>query len=230
GEVDFYLEAAANPKAVVSGPDEAPSMIALRESREPAFIFRQAELRIQDQSARKLALDFTTLLELALALREGDRSGQITEALEKFAQNNDPAVLAAAMSRPSTSTHRISAVGHAHIDTAWLWPLREARRKCARSFSTVLALMDEYADYRFACSQPAQYAWMKESYPDVFRGIADRVASGAWEPVGAMWVEADCNLPSGEALVRQLVYGKRFFIREFGYEVKELWLPDVFGY
>jgi alpha-mannosidase len=230
GEVDFYLEAAANPKAVVSGPDKAPSMIALRVSPEPAFIFRQAELRIQDQSARKLALDFNTLLELSLALPGGDRRAQITEALEKFAQTNDPAVLAAAMSRPSASTHQISAVGHAHIDTAWLWPLREARRKCARTFSTALALMDEYPDYRFACSQPAQYAWMKESYPEIFEGIRKKVAAGQWEPVGSMWVEADCNLPSGEALARQFLHGKRFFMKEFGYETKELWLPDVFGY
>ncbi len=230
GEVDFYLEAAANPKAVVSGPDKAPSMIALRESPDPAFIFHQAELRIQDQSARKLALDFKMLLELALAVPDGDRRTQITEALEKFARNNDPAVLAAAMSQPSQSTHQISAVGHAHIDTAWLWPLREARRKCARTFSTALALMDEYPDYRFACSQPAQYQWMKESYPEIFEGIAKKVAAGQWEPVGSMWVEADCNLPSGEALARQFLHGKRFFMKEFGYETKELWLPDVFGY
>src|SRR5712692_10557882 len=230
GEVDFYLEAAANPKAVVSGPDKAPSMIALRESPDPAFIFHQAELRIQDQSARKLALDFKMLLELALAVPDGDRRTQITEALEKFARNNDPAVLAAAMSQPSQSTHQISAVGHAHIDTAWLWPLREARRKCARTFSTALALMDEYPDYRFACSQPAQYQWMKEPYPEIFEGIAKKVAAGQWEPVGSMWVEADCNLPSGEALARQFLHGKRFFMKEFGYETKELWLPDVFGY
>src|SRR3979490_3138175 len=134
------------------------------------------------------------------------------------------------MSRPSTSSHLITAVGPAHIDPAWLWPLREARRKCARSFSTALALMDEYPDYRFACSQPAQYAWIKESYPEIFSVIKERSPAGRWEPVGSMWVEADCNLPSGEALVRQLLHGKRFFMEEFGYETKVLWLPDVFGY
>jgi alpha-mannosidase len=134
------------------------------------------------------------------------------------------------ISKPSTAIHHINAVGHAHIDTAWLWPLREARRKCARSFSTQLALMDEYPDYRFACSQPAQYEWMRQSYPSIYERIRQKVATGQWEPVGAMWVEADCNLPSGEALVRQLLFGKRFFMQEFGYETKELWLPDVFGY
>jgi alpha-mannosidase len=127
-------------------------------------------------------------------------------------------------------SHRITAVGHAHIDTAWEWPIREAKRKVARSWSTQLALMDTYPDYVFAASQPAQYAWMKESYPDVYSRIKKKVAAGQWEPAGAMWVEADCNLPSGEALVRQLLLGKRFFMREFGYETRILWLPDVFGY
>src|SRR5439155_662894 len=117
-----------------------------------------------------------------------------------------------------------------YLDTAWLWPVRETRRKSARTFSTALAMMDEYPDYRFACSQPAQYAWMKESYPDIFQGIREKVSAGQWEPVGSMWVEADCNLPSGEALARQFLHGKRFFMQEFGVDTRELWLPDVFGY
>jgi alpha-mannosidase len=241
-EVDLHLEAAANPAATLAGPTSAPSMIALRESPVLAFVFRQAELRIQDHVLRKIALDFKVLLELATALPESDpRSAEIIAALVRFADQIDPqhvaetAVGAAAeleevMSRPAKSSHHISAVGHAHIDTAWLWPIRETQRKCARSFSTALNLMDEHDDFRFACSQPAQYAWMKDRYPDVYRGIGEKVRSGQWEPVGAMWVEADCNLPSGEALVRQLLHGKRFFMREFGYETKDLWLPDVFGY
>jgi alpha-mannosidase len=229
-EVDFYLEAAANPTTTLSGRDAALSMIALRESPDPAFTLRAAELRLQDEHLRKLALDFKVLLELAEALPNGDRRSEILAALDGFAESRDPGRLAELMARPSTARHHINAVGHAHIDTAWLWPLREARRKCARSFSTQLALMDEYPDYRFACSQPAQYQWMKDSYPSIYEGIRQKVATGQWEPVGAMWVEADCNLPSGEALVRQLLYGKRFFINEFGYETDVLWLPDVFGY
>ena len=229
-EVDFYLEASAIPTAVVAGPAEAPSMIALRNSKDPVFVFRQAELRIQDPSARKQALDFKVLYELALALPEGDRRTEILEALNRFASSKDPEDVKGVLSRPSTASHHITAVGHAHIDTAWLWPLRETRRKCARTFSTALALMDEYPDYRFACSQPAQYAWMKESYPTIYDGIRQKVAAGQWEPVGSMWIEADCNLPSGEALVRQFVHGKRFFMGEFGVDTRDLWLPDVFGY
>ena len=187
-EVDFYLEAAANPGVTLSGAEPAASMIELRNSDVPAFTFRQAELAIQDPRQAV--------------------TGEVS----------------------LDSAHVITAVGHAHIDTAWLWPLREARRKVARSWSTQLALMDEHTDYVFAASQPAQYAWIKEAHPDLYRRIKEKVAAGQWEPVGAMWVEADCNLPSGESLVRQLLHGKRFFMRELGLETKILWLPDVFGY
>ena len=134
-EVDFYLEAAANPAATEQGAEPAPSMIALRESPQPAFVFRQAALEV-----------------------------------------NDPVV-----PEPSPldlGSHVITALGHAHIDTAWEWPLREGRRKCARSWSTQIELMDAYPDYVFACSQPAQYALIKESYPDLYERIKEKVASG----------------------------------------------------
>ena len=126
--------------------------------------------------------------------------------------------------------HRVSAVGHAHLDTAWLWPLRETVRKCARTFATAVSLMDEYPEYRFACSQAVHLAWTKEHYPDLFERIRIKVATGQFEPTGSMWVEPDCNLPGGESLVRQLVYGKRFFLDEFGIETRDAWLPDVFGF
>ena len=229
-DVDFYLEAAANPTATLSGPEPAPSMIALRESFDAAFILSEAELGIHDAAARKLALDFKVMLNLAEALPGGDRRREMIDALDRWAETGDPKFLTSLRSTPAAATHRISAVGHAHIDTAWLWPIRETRRKCARSFSTQLELMDEYPDYRFACSQPQQYLWMKEGYPSIYEGIRQKVAAGQWEPVGGMWVEPDCNLPSGESLARQLLHGKRFFIREFGYEPKDVWLPDVFGY
>jgi alpha-mannosidase len=230
-DVDFHLEASAMPTAVVTGPGDAPSMVELRTAPEPAFVFGQAELRIQDRDARRVAFDFQALYELALQLPEGSaRRAEITDALERFARSQDAGELTRALAMPSRSEHEITAVGHAHIDTAWLWPYRETRRKCARTFSTALALMAEYPDFRFACSQAAQYQWMKETYPHIFEGIRARVAAGQWEPVGSMWVEADCNLPSGEALARQFLHGKRFWQREFGVETRELWLPDVFGY
>ncbi|MBN2308173.1 MAG: alpha-mannosidase [Candidatus Hydrogenedentes bacterium] len=124
----------------------------------------------------------------------------------------------------------LAIMGQSHIDTAWLWPLRETHRKCGRTFSTVLALLDRYPDFTFMCSQAVQYEWVKKDYPALYRRIKRLVKEGRWEPVGAMWVESDCNVPSGEALVRQLLYGNRFFRKEFGIHSRTVWLPDSFGY
>lgn len=121
-------------------------------------------------------------------------------------------------------------VGHTHIDVAWLWRIAQTREKAARSFSTVLKFMDEYPEYVFMSSQPQLYKYVKEDYPAVYDRIRERVREGRWEPEGSMWVEADCNVASGESLVRQIMFGKRFFAEEFGVDNKILWLPDVFGY
>ena len=132
--------------------------------------------------------------------------------------------------RNAGRVHELSAVGHAHIDTAWLWPLAETYRKCVRSFSSQLAYMERYPAFRFVCSQAQQYAWMKNGQPELYARIKERVAGGQWVPVGGTWIEPDCNLPSGEALVRQFLYGQRFFKAEFGAYCQEFWNPDVFGY
>lgn len=123
-----------------------------------------------------------------------------------------------------------SCIGHTHIDVAWLWTVAQTREKVARSFSTVLKYMEEYPEYKFMSSQPALYQFLKERYPETYEKIKERVKEGRWEPEGGMWVEADCNLTSGESLVRQFLYGKKFFKDEFGIDSRILWLPDVFGY
>jgi alpha-mannosidase len=124
----------------------------------------------------------------------------------------------------------ISALGHSHIDLAWLWPLRETIRKGARTFATALMMIERYPDYIFGASQPQLYQWMKSYYPELYEKIKLQVRQERWETLGAMWVEADNNLPGGESLVRQLLYGKRFFQKEFNQDIKILWLPDSFGY
>ncbi|MDR0554808.1 MAG: alpha-mannosidase [Treponema sp.] len=124
----------------------------------------------------------------------------------------------------------VSFIGHTHIDLSWLWRYKHTREKGERSFSTVLRLMERYDEYIFLQSQAQLYESIKEDHPDLFKAIAKRVAEGRWEASGAMWVEADCNIPSGESLVRQILYGKGFFKREFGVDNTFLWLPDVFGY
>ncbi len=121
-------------------------------------------------------------------------------------------------------------IGHAHIDLAWLWPIERTREKAIHTFSTVLDLMDRYPDFHFFQSQPQLYAYLKNDAPDLFRQIKKRIKEGRWEADGAMWVESDCNLPSGESLVRQFLYGTRFFEKELGVKPKVLWLPDVFGF
>jgi alpha-mannosidase len=126
--------------------------------------------------------------------------------------------------------HEVSAVGHAHIDTAWLWPVAETYRKCVRTFSSQTAYMDDYPEYRFACSQAQQYTWIRERNPDLYRRIQERVERGQFIPVGGTWIEPDCNIPSGESLVRQFLLGQAFFEREFGRRCREFWNPDVFGY
>lgn len=124
----------------------------------------------------------------------------------------------------------VSAVGHTHIDIAWLWTVAQTREKTIRSFSTVLELMDRYPDYKFMSSQPILYQFIKEQEPGLYERIRERIKEGRWETDGAMWLEADCNLPCGESLVRQIIKGERFFMEEFGIPSRCLWLPDVFGY
>ena len=121
-------------------------------------------------------------------------------------------------------------IGHTHIDVAWLWTVAQVRQKSCRSFATVLKLMEEYPSYKFMSSQPQLYEFIKQRNPEQYERIKQRVAEGRWETEGGMWVEADCNLTSGESLARQFLFGKRFFKEEFGKENVILWLPDVFGY
>ena len=121
-------------------------------------------------------------------------------------------------------------IGHTHIDVAWWWTVAQTREKVGRSFATVLKLMDEYPNYKFMSSQPQLYAFLKERYPELYEKAKQRIKEKRWEPEGGMWVEADCNLTSGESLVRQFMHGKRFFKEEFGVDNRILWLPDVFGY
>ena len=130
----------------------------------------------------------------------------------------------------NNSYSEISYVGHTHIDIAWLWSLAQTREKAQRSFATVIKLMDEFDDYVFMSSQPELYKCVKEEDPVLYNKIKEKVAEGRWEVEGGMWLESDTNMPCGESLVRQFLYGKKFMKEEFGKESRCLWLPDVFGY
>lgn len=121
-------------------------------------------------------------------------------------------------------------VGQSHIDVVWLWTLQETKRKCARTFSTALRLMEEYPEFSFTQSQAFLYELTKKYYPELYKEIKQKIAEGRWHPTGAMWVEPDCNIPDGESLIRQILHGKRFFRKEFGLDSDTLWLPDTFGF
>ena len=126
----------------------------------------------------------------------------------------------------------IHATGHAHIDVAWLWTLGQTRRKSERTFHSVIRLMEQFPEYHFSQSQPQVYQFIKEDQPQLFEDIKKRVREGCWEPMGGMWVEADCNLSGAESLARQFLLGRTFFREHFGKDAESpvLWLPDVFGY
>jgi len=121
-------------------------------------------------------------------------------------------------------------VGHAHIDAAWLWTVNETIEVCCSTFSSVLQVMEKYPHFCFSQSSAQYYEWMEKKYPEIFQKIKKQVKEGKWEIVGGMWIEPDCNLPSGESLVRQILYGKRYFLDKFGVDVKVGWLPDTFGF
>lgn len=124
----------------------------------------------------------------------------------------------------------VTCVGHTHIDMAWLWRLKHTHEKASRSFSTVLRMMEMFPEYVFLQTQPQIYQYIKEDFPEIYQGIKEKIKEGRWEADGAMWVEADCNLTSGESLTRQILLGSKFIKDEFGKDVQYVWLPDVFGY
>ena len=237
---DIYIEAAANIRPMnVAGRDwHLPRDYA----GEKKFVFEKCELATFDREAWHLLVEFELLHGMLDVLpKDAPRRGQIVYTLNAALNalvDEDPATVgdARALLKPildkrnGDTAHTVSAIGHAHIDTAWLWPLRETIRKCARTFSTALDYMDEYPDYVFGCSQPQQYAWMKACYPNIYKRIKAAVQRGQWQPMGSMWIEADCNISSGESLIRQILHGKAFFQDEFGIETTDVWIPDVFGY
>ncbi|GAA1853469.1 alpha-mannosidase [Microbacterium koreense] len=243
-EIAFFVEAAANPD-ILRKETFSPTPLGHRSTAGdvPLYTFGGARLVHPDQIAQELLDDVRMLRDLVEILpADRPRSIRVRAALYDMLTVLDPhdvagtaaearSTLADALAQPSAaSAHRVAAVGHAHIDSAWLWPLRETVRKCARTFANVLDLMDEDPDLVFACSSAQQYDWIQEHYPDLFRRIAERVADGRWVVTGGMWVESDTMMPGGEALARQFIEGGAYFRREFGIACDGVWLPDSFGY
>ena len=233
--VDLRVELACNGKF---GKLDRPFA-----SREPVVLDRCQIARF-DHEAWELHHDFDVLRRLEADAANGlDESwaGRLLAGLNEVCNvwsEDDRASWARSREilgellahRNGSHVHRLSAIGHGHLDTAWLWPLAETYRKAVRTFSSQTAYMERYPEFRFACSQAQQYDWIRARNPDLYGRIRRQVEAGRWVPVGGTWIEPDCNLPSGESLVRQFLYGQRFFEREFGHRCNEFWNPDVFGY
>ena len=213
-----------------------------------AVTFDLAEISVANGAVGRAALLGQLCFDLAKAAGETSLRGErllraVDEAVDLFPWGEEeaeayagPAERAAEMlwkalaKRGAEGRLTLEAMPSSHIDTAWLWPFSETVRKCGRTFSTAITYMRQYPHYRFVESQAALYEFARQHYPRLYADIKERVKEGRWEVTGAMWVEPDMNLVSGESLVRQLLLGNGFFEREFGSRTKVLWLPDVFGY
>lgn len=239
-KIEILAEAAANPLFGIAAPIHAKRN---DPSRFGSFHARVNRIRLcaVDTECRALWFDINTLLQLAKSLPEtSPRRARLIRVLNEVVNRyaDAPANAAACRSllapelakKNGDSALSTIAVGHAHIDTAWLWPLAESIRKCGRTFSSQIANIERYPGYVFGASQAQLYAFTKDNYPLLYAKIKKAVKAGRWEIQGGMWVECDCNLTGGEALVRQFVHGKNFFRDEFGVDVRGCWIPDVFGY
>jgi alpha-mannosidase len=224
-----------------------PSIFHAPELASRPGVFAGASIRVVSRPIEAFCWDVRFAWETAKVIADPVRKPLLEQAIEAALLAVDltlprPRLLAEvqraqwllkrklAAIAPDPAAGRLFATGHTHIDTAWLWPLRETVRKCGRTFATACRLMERYPDFYFSCSQPQLYQYTKQYFPDVYRQIKRWVRAGRWETTGAMWVEADCNVPSGESLIRQILHGIAFFRREFGTRPRLCWLPDVFGY
>ncbi|MER5887638.1 glycoside hydrolase family 38 C-terminal domain-containing protein [Streptomyces sp. NPDC001941] len=243
-EVRLHVEAASNPVILDYHPF-LPTKLGDKETAgsEPQYRLARMDLAVFDEAVWRLVIDLEVLGELMHELPEDSGRrwdvlravGRALDAVDLQDVNGSAerarSCLTEVLSVPAVpSAHRISAVGHAHIDSAWLWPLRETVRKVARTTSNMTALLEDEPDFVFAMSQAQQWAWVKDHRPEVWAKVVKAVADGRFVPAGGMWVEADTNMPGSEAMARQFVHGKRFFLENFGVENEEAWLPDTFGF
>jgi len=238
GEAVFFVEMACNSMfgtptgGMIQPPDP-----------NKTFTVHKAEVAVFDTQYWNLYWDFKVVADMAKDLPEdhirGVEAMRVANRVINILDVNDRNTYEAASSllqsflAEQTGDYEgtVHAVGHCHIDTAWLWPYAETRRKCGRSWATQLALMEKYPGYTFACSQMQQLEWVQQDYPSLFSRVKEAASSGSFELVGGTWVEMDCNMPSGESLIRQFLYGTRYLKKEFdGAQTDVFWLPDTFGY
>lgn len=243
--VEIWVEAAATPVIAGHASGFGPTTLGDPETAPttPLYALRQADIGEHHAVVDELALRLHLAIDLTLDLAENDphrarcfaaldRAGSVLDVADPIGT----AAVALAELAPifdggsRRPRHRVVATGHAHLDTAWLWPIRETRRKAVRTFANAVHLLRRNPDAVFAHSQAQHYEWVSRDAPEVFAEVRRLVDEGRWEPVGGMWVETDLNLPSGESLLRQMVHGQRAFAAWFGATCDGAFLPDDFGY
>ena len=243
GSFTLYLEAASNP-LLLGVPPFIETELGDHATGKPdePYVFKSADLTEFDARFENYSVDLDVVSSLMeFADKQSPRYWQLAKALQRSLNAYDErnpesveaarAALADVLAKPANaSAMNVSAIGHAHIDSAWLWPVRETRRKVARTVSNALALMDADPDFKYAMSSAQQYAWLEEEHPDLFARMKRRIEEGRFIPVGGMWVESDNMIPSGESLVRQITFGRRYFKEHLGVAPRGIWLPDSFGY
>lgn len=230
--------------------DSHPHNLAIQVYTRQSMPFAGLFLRVRHEQVYNLYTTMQTLLDVCLTLDENElvrlrllealnqaytlldlREGWRSERLRSSAVQALRVLQEGIDNVPERGARaRITISGHAHQDVAWLWPYWRTHQKIAHTVSNVLTLMERYPEYHYSQSQPQLLQWLKEDVPEIYARVKERVAEGRFEPVGAMWVESDCNLTSGESLVRQILHGTRFLREEFGITPRLIWLPDVFGY
>ncbi|KAG0742732.1 hypothetical protein G6F57_010501 [Rhizopus arrhizus] len=237
GEViQFYVEMACNGmfgtgNGLIGPPD--PNRF---------FNLHNVEIAVPNKLAWELLYDFQVIFGMGKDLPEDSLRGSqalytANQIINVFHAGDDRSIIEGLKmaheflnARNGDAQHEIHAVGHCHIDVAWLWPFEETKRKCARSWSSQIDLMDKYPDYKFIASQAQQYEWLKEKYEPLWERLLEKASLGQFVPTGGAWVEMDTNIPSGESLSRQFLLGQRFFKDNFGSRCKVFWIPDSFGY
>ena len=239
-QICFWVQASA-----ISHPDpelnEEPVRKPLPKAGHWNGVLNHAKLVLFDDEIWALYMDFEVLIDLleslpAKAVRRAKLLRLLTLSSEAIARNPADfagvrAALRPAFDKPANASDlRVCAVGHGHLDTAWLWPVSTGRQKCARTVANQLLLMDQYPAHVFGFSAALHYQWLKEDHPDLFERVRARIREGRWEVQGMVWVEADGNMPSGESLIRQFLHGAHWFRENLGVASNFLWLPDVFGY
>ena len=233
-----------------AAPEVSPKSCLCSLQMNRKFLLKKARVVVPNTAVRSLLWDFVVLREIAStqakasslpnrALKLGNRILDLWDGLADVTECTRVAadchllaqtLIGRQITQRASSKTQVWAIGHCHIDTAWLWRYQQAQQKVARSWSTQCDLMKRWPAYQFGASSAQHYYWLETMYPKIFAQVKGLVSSGQFCPVGGSWVEHDSMIPSGESLVRQYLYGQRYFKSRFGQYCREAWLPDTFGY